>query len=89
MQSYKIACESGFLKPKYAAYHLGMSKDNLAKKRMADKQRITRESIPYVGKGKSILYPVDALDAFKIQDWELLKELREKYAQNTSFEDDE
>ena len=89
IQSYKIACESGFLKPKYAAYYLGMSKDNLAKKRMADKQRITRESIPYVGKGKSILYPVDALDAFKIQDWELLKELREKYAQNNSFEDDE
>ena len=89
MQSYKIAFESGFLKPKYAAYYLGMSKDNLAKKRMADKQRISRESIPYVGKGKSILYPVDALDAFKLQDWELLKELREKYAKSTSFEDGE
>ena len=63
-----------------------MSKDNLAKKRMADKQRMTRESIPYVGQGKSISYPKDALDAYNLQDWDLLKKLREKYAQkDTGF----
>ena len=88
MQAYKIACESGFLKPKYAASYLGMSKDNLAKKRMADKQRITRESIPYVGQGKSISYPKDALDAYNSQDWDLLKKLREKYAQKDTGTDD-
>lgn len=88
MQAYKIACESGFLKPKYAASYLGMSKDNLAKKRMADKQRITRESIPYVGQGKSISYPKDALDAYNLQDWDLLKKLREKYAQKDTETDD-
>ncbi len=88
IQAYKIACESGFLKPKYAASYLGMSKDNLAKKRMADKQRITRESIPYVGQGKSISYPKDALDAYNSQDWDLLKKLREKYAQKDTGTDD-
>ena len=88
MQSYRLACESGFLKPKYAAYFLGMSKDNLAKKRMADKKQITRESIPYLGEGKYIVYPIDALQAFKASDWSLLKELREKYAKNESDDDD-
>lgn len=88
MQSYKLECDSGFLKPKYAAYYLGMSKDNLAKKRMADKRQITRESIPYVGEGKSIAYPLDALKAFKASDWALLKELREKYAKNESANSD-
>ncbi|MBQ2886397.1 MAG: hypothetical protein IJE43_21980 [Alphaproteobacteria bacterium] len=88
MQSYRLACESGFLKPKYAAYFLGMSKDNLAKKRMADKKQITRESIPYLGEGKYIVYPIDALQAFKASDWALLKELRERYAKNESDDDD-
>ncbi len=87
MQSYRLACESGFLKPKYAAYFLGMSKDNLAKKRMADKKQITRESIPYLGEGKYIVYPIDALQAFKASDWALLKELRERYAKNESDDD--
>lgn len=84
IQAYKIACESGFLRPKYAAYYLGMSKDNLARKRMADKQQITRETIPYIGDGKSITYPLEALHAFKIQDWDTLKKLREKYRKNES-----
>ena len=84
IQAYKIACESGFLRPKYAAYYLGMSKDNLAKKRMADKQRITRETIPYIGDGKSMTYPLEALHAFKMQDWDTLKKLREKYSKNES-----
>ena len=88
MQSYRLACESGFLKPKYAAYFLGMSKDNLAKKRMADKKQITRESIPYLGEGKYIVYPIDALQAFKASDWALLKELRERYAKDESDDDD-
>ena len=84
INAYKIACESGFLKPKYAAFYLSMSKDNLAKKRMADKQRVTRETIPYIGEGKSILYPLDALKAYKIKDWDTLKKLREKYSKNES-----
>ena len=88
MQSYRLACESGFLKPKYAAYFLGMSKDNLAKKRMADKKQITRESIPYLGEGKYIVYPIDALQAFKASDWALLRELRERYAKDESDDDD-
>ena len=88
MQSYRLACESGFLKPKYAAYFLGMSKDNLAKKRMADKKQITRESIPYLGEGKYIVYPIDALQAFKASDWALLKELRERYAKDESDDDE-
>ena len=82
IHAYKIACKSGFLKPKYAALYLSMSKDNLAKKRMADKQRVTRETIPYIGEGKSILYPLDALQAYKIKDWDTLKKLREKYSKN-------
>jgi hypothetical protein len=61
-----------------------MSKDNLAKKRMADKQRITRETIPYIGDGKSMTYPLEALHAFKMQDWDTLKKLREKYSKNES-----
>ena len=84
IQAYKFACESGFLRPKYAAYYLGMSKDNLAKKRMADKQQVTRETIPYIGEGKSMVYPLEALQAFKMHDWDLLKKLREKYSKNES-----
>lgn len=86
--NYQQEIASGYLKISSAAEFLGMSKDNLAKKRMADKRQITRESIPYVGEGKSIAYPLDALKAFKASDWALLKELREKYAKNESANSD-
>ena len=77
--AYLAAIETGFLKSEYAAYFLNKSPSYLSKKRMLDRQKITRESIPYIGEGKDIQYPVDALTAFKQQDWNTLKELRKKY----------
>ena len=50
---------------------------------MADKKKITRTTIPYRGDGKNIQYPVDALLAFKAQDWNKLRELRKKYSQTS------
>ncbi len=58
---------------------MGKSVNYLAKKRAKDKEQITREALPFIGKGKSIQYPVDALNAFKANDWTKLKELRKKY----------
>lgn len=77
--AYLAALETGFLKSEYAAYFLNKSPSYLSKKRMLDRKKITRESIPYIGEGKDIQYPVDALTAFKQQDWNTLKELRKKY----------
>ena len=77
--AYKVAYETGFLKSEYAAYFLGKSVSFLNQKRKKDKERTTRDSIPFTGVGKNIQYPVDALLAYKAKDWDKLKELRQKY----------
>ena len=41
--------------------------------------KITKESLPFIGEGEDILYPLDALKAYLEQDWNLLKELRKKH----------
>ena len=88
MEKYEMALKSGFLKPEYAAYFLGKSVNYLAKKRAKDKEQITREALPFIGKGKDIQYPVDALLAFKAKDWVKLKELRKKYEMNEEEKED-
>ena len=77
--AYQAEYNTGWLQSKNAAYLLGRGDNYLSKKRMADKKKITRTTIPYRGKGKNIQYPVDALLAFKAQDWNKLRELRKKY----------
>lgn len=77
--AYQIAYNSGFLKPEYAAYFLGKSKVYLQKKRTQDKQKITRDSLPFKIDGRDVQYPVEALLAFKAKDWDTLKNLRKKY----------
>ena len=76
------------LKTEYAAYFLGKSVNYLAKKRAKDKEQITREALPFIGKGKDIQYPVDALNAFKAKDWAKLKELRKNYEMNEEEKED-
>ena len=51
----------------------------MAKKRMEDKKKIARDSLPFKMDGRDIQYPVDALMAFKAKDWNKLRELRKKY----------
>ena len=41
--------------------------------------KITKESLPFKGEGRDIIYPLDALKAYLEQDWNLLKELRKKH----------
>ncbi len=67
---------------------MGKSVNYLAKKRAKDKEQITREALPFIGKGKDIQYPVDALLAFKAKDWVKLKELRKKYEMNEEEKED-
>ncbi|MBE6450137.1 MAG: hypothetical protein E7013_05595 [Alphaproteobacteria bacterium] len=88
LDAYNIALQSGLLKTEYAAYFLGKSVNYLAKKRAKDKEQITREALPFIGKGKDIQYPVDALNAFKAKDWVKLKELRKKYEMNEEEKED-
>ena len=77
--AYKVAYETCFLKSEYAEYLLEKSVSYLGQKRKKDKERTTRDSIPFIGEGKNIKYPVDALLAYKSKDWDKLKELRQKY----------
>ena len=77
--AYKVPYETGYLKSEYAAYLLEKSVSYLGQKRKKDKERTTRDSIPFIGEGKNIKYPVDALLAYKAKDWDNLKELRQKY----------
>jgi hypothetical protein len=78
-QTYQDALQTGWLKPEYAARFLGRSIRTLQEKRKKDKYQITRDSIPFIGEGKDILYPLEALKAYLAQDWNLLKELRKKH----------
>lgn len=79
INAYKVAYESGRLKSEYAAYFLEMSVSNLEKKRKKDRENPSRDSIPFTGEGKNIKYPVEALQAYKSEDWDTLRELRQKY----------
>ena len=79
LNAYKVAYESGRLKSEYAAYFLEMSVSNLEKKRKKDRESPSRDSIPFTGEGKNIKYPVEALQAYKSEDWDTLRELRQKY----------
>lgn len=73
--SYKM----GWLNPTQAALFISRSKSWLAKKRRTDAQKPNKMSIPFIGQRKAILYPTKALDAFRLQDWNLLKSLCQKY----------
>ena len=88
LKDYEIALQSGLMNSKQAALFLGKSVNYLAKKRAKDKEQITREALPFIGKGKDIQYPVDALNAFKAKDWAKLKELRKKYEMNEEEKED-
>ena len=78
-KEYQDALQKGWLNPKQAARFLGKSVRTLQEKRKNDQMKITKESLPFIGEGKDILYPLDALKAYLEQDWNLLKELRKKY----------
>lgn len=82
LNAYKVAYETGFLKSEFAAYLLEQSVSNLEKKRKKDRENPSRDSIPFIGEGKNIKYPVEALLAYKSKDWDTLKELRQKYKEN-------
>ena len=77
--SYHSSFRSGWMTPKIAASYLGKSISWLAKKRMADKKKRTKTSIPFVGHRKSIMYPRSALYAFRVQDWNKLENCRKEY----------
>ena len=77
--AYKVAYETGYLKSEYAAYLLEKSVSYLGQKRKKDRENPSRDSIPFIGEGKNIKYPVEALLAYKAKDWEKLKELRQIY----------
>lgn len=79
MDAYQVAYSSGFLNPDQAAFCISKSKVYLAKKRQNDRKKITQKSLPFIISGKDIQYPVEALLAFKVGDWNRLKELRQKY----------
>ena len=70
---------TSWLHPIEAAEFLSKSISWLAKKRQADRLKKTKTSIPFVGEKKNILYPKTALQAFRSQDWNKLKELCKKY----------
>ena len=78
-REYQDALQKGWLNPKQAARFLGKSVRTLQEKRKNDQMKITKESLPFIGEGKDILYPLDALKAYLEQDWNLLKELRKKH----------
>ncbi len=67
------------MNPKQAARFLGKSVRTLQEKRKNDQMQITKESLPFKGIGRDIVYPLDALKAYLEQDWNLLKELRKKH----------
>ena len=78
-EAYQVAYATGYLKSEFAAYLLEKSVSYLGQKRKKDKETMSRDALPFVGEGKNIQYPVDALLAFKAKDWAKLKELRKKY----------
>lgn len=78
-REYQDALQKGWLNPKQAARFLGKSVRTLQEKRKNDQMKITKESLPFKGIGRDIVYPLDALKAYLEQDWNLLKELRKKY----------
>ena len=78
-REYQDALQKGWLNPKQAARFLGKSVRTLQEKRKNDQMQITKESLPFKGEGRDIVYPLDALKAYLEQDWNLLKELRKKH----------
>ena len=66
--------------PKKAAEYIGRSRAFLAKMRERDKTKTEKDSIPFLGEYKSIVYPKDALDAYVARDYQKLEELRGKYS---------
>ena len=78
-REYQDALQKGWLNPKQAARFLGKSVRTLQEKRKNDQIQITKESLPFKGIGRDIVYPLDALKAYLEQDWNLLKELRKKH----------
>ena len=78
-EAYQVAYATGYLKSEFAAYLLEKSVSYLGQKRKKDKETMSRDALPFVGEGKNIQYPVEALVAFKKKDWTKLNELRQKY----------
>lgn len=75
----RYALHAGWMSPKVAASYLEKSISWLAKKRMADKKKRTKTSIPFVGQRKRIMYPRSALYAYRVQDWNKLENCRKEY----------
>lgn len=74
-----IQLQTNWLPPKAAAKYISKSVIFLAKMRANDKIQPKKNSIPYVGEKKSIVYPKEALDAYLMKDYQKLQTLREKY----------
>ena len=74
-----VSDKDGWLSPQEAAIYLGKSKSWLAKKRIEDKKKRTKKSIPFIGSRKGIQYSKQALDAYRIGNWSLLKTLVERF----------
>ena len=83
LDTFNRSSKIEFLKPQKAAGFVYKSAGYLQKLRDADRKNgATMRSIPFKEDGRTILYPEDALIAFREQDWEKLKILREKYKYN-------
>ena len=82
-----ISDKDGWLSPQAASIYLGKSKSWLAKKRIEDKKKRTKKSIPFIGSRKGILYPKQALDAYRIGNWSLLKTLVDQYGFGSEEDD--
>ena len=76
---FKRACLIGWLAPREAAIFLSVSKSWLAKKRIADRKKKNKKSIPFVGHRKTIMYPKTALSAYRAQDWTQLEAIQKRY----------
>ena len=76
---YQKAKEEGMLDLAQAAKYLNMKRTSLNMKRAKDKKQITGTSLSFIQQGRKILYPLEALEAFRKNDLLKLKELRKKY----------
>lgn len=74
-----IETQTNWYPPKKAAEYIGRSVIFLAKRRKRDRIKTEKDSIPFLGEYKSIVYPKDALDAYMAKDYQKLQELRERY----------
>ena len=74
-----IETQTNWYPRKKAAEYIGRSVVFLAKMKERDKIKPQKDSIPFLGEYKSIVYPKDALDAYLAKDYQKLEQLRKKY----------